>query len=148
MKKVEDKILLSIRINTIITCILLFACAKVLYAGEVLNIDNKALQELMQENVPVIDVRTTTEWKETGVVDGSHLLMFYDEKGKYDLEKWLSDVAEIANKNEPIILICHSGSRSKQLAKYLTKVEGYEKVYNVKRGIQSWIKKNHHVIQH
>ncbi len=139
--------MLSIQVKRVVTFIILIICTSVLHAGEVLNIDNKTLKELMQNDVPVIDVRTTTEWKETGVVKGSHLLMFYDEKGKYDLDKWLADVAEIADKNQPMILICHSGSRSKQLAKYLTKVEGYEKVYNVKRGIQSWIKKNNHVVQ-
>lgn len=137
----------SVQVKRIVALIILIICTSVLHAGEVLNIDNKTLKELIQNNVPVIDVRTTTEWKETGVVKGSHLLMFYDEEGKYDLDKWLSDVAEIADKNQPMILICHSGSRSKQLAKYLTKVEGYEKVYNVRRGIQSWINKNNHVIQ-
>ncbi|MEM7401554.1 MAG: rhodanese-like domain-containing protein [Pseudomonadota bacterium] len=147
MKKVEVRNLYSVQVKRIVALIILIICTSVLHAGEVLNIDNKTLKELIQNNVPVIDVRTTTEWKETGVVKGSHLLMFYDEEGKYDLDKWLSDVAEIADKNQPMILICHSGSRSKQLAKYLTKVEGYEKVYNVKRGIQSWIKKNNHVIQ-
>ena len=44
----------------------------------------------MQQGVEVIDVRTTSEWKKTGVVEGSHLIMFYDEKGKYDLNSWLS----------------------------------------------------------
>ena len=118
-----------------------------MYAGEVQHIDNKTLKDLMLQDVPVIDVRTTSEWKETGIIESSHLLMFYDEKGKYDLEKWLADVEAIAGKDSPVILICHSGSRSKQLAKYLTKVAGYEKVYNVKRGIHYWIKKNNNVVQ-
>ena len=138
---------MSVRVKKVITFIILLICASILHAGEVLNIDNQTLKELILKDVPVIDVRTTAEWKETGVVEDSHLLMFYDEKGNYDLEKWLADVAAIAEKDQPIILICHSGSRSRQLAKYLTKVEGYKKVYNVKRGIQSWIKKNNHVVQ-
>lgn len=138
---------MSVRAKKIVTLIILLICASILHAGEVLNIDNQTLKELILNDVPVIDVRTTAEWKDTGVVEGSHLLMFYDEKGNYDLEKWLADVAAIAEKDQPIILICHSGSRSRQLAKYLTKVEGYKKVYNVKRGIQSWTKKNNHVVQ-
>ena len=138
---------MSVRTKKIVTLIILMISASVLHAGEVQHIDNQTLKELMLQNVPVIDVRTTAEWKDTGVVEGSHLLMFYDEKGNYDLEKWLADVAAIAEKDQPVILICHSGSRSRQLAKYLTKVEGYKKVYNVKRGIQSWIKKNNHVVQ-
>ena len=138
---------MSVWVKKIVALIIFIICASALHAGEVKHIDNQTLKELMLQNVPVIDVRTTSEWEDTGVVEDSHLLMFYDEKGKYDLKKWLADVAAIAEKDQPVILICHSGSRSRQLAKYLTKVVGYKKVYNVKRGIQSWIKKNNHVAQ-
>jgi rhodanese-related sulfurtransferase len=72
--------------------------------------------------------------------------MFYDDRGKYDLNAWLEGVAEIASKEEPLILICHSGGRTKQLGKYLANVAGYQEVYNVKRGIAYWIKKNNSVV--
>ena len=112
------------------------------HAAEVAHIDNVELQNAIDKEVPIIDVRTTVEWKETGVIKGSHLIMFYDERGKYDLEAWLDKVSIVANKDEPVILICHSGGRSKQLAKYLTDVAGYKDVYNVKKGIIYWIKRN------
>lgn len=115
-------------------------------ADGVQNLDNRDLKTYMQDGVPVIDVRATSEWKKTGVVEDSHLIMFYDEKGKYDLNAWLANVANVANKDEPIILICHSGGRSKQLANYLVKEAGYQSVYNVKKGIAYWIKKNNPVI--
>ncbi len=100
----------------------------------------------MESGVAVIDVRAPSEWNKTGVVKGSHLLMFYDDNGKYDLNNWLKNVAEIANKDEPVVLICHSGGRTKQLSKYLTSVVGYKEVYNVKRGIAHWIKKKNSVV--
>ena len=130
-----------------ITLVFLFATSH-LYASEIHHIDNHALQKLMQQGVAVVDVRATSEWRETGVIENSHLFMFYDEKGQYDLNTWLGKIAEVASKNEPLVLICHSGSRSKQLARYLTKVVGYQDVYNVKRGIADWIKKNHAVIKY
>ena len=108
------------------------------FAAEITHINNSELKQLIEQNVPVIDVRTISEWKKTGVIEGSHLMMFYDEKGKYNLEAWLDNVSNVAPKNKPVILICHSGSRSKQLAKYLTKVVGYNQVYNVKKGIAYW----------
>ena len=117
-----------------------------LYASEVQHIGNGELKSLMQQDVPIIDVRTMSEWKKTGVIEGSHLIMFHDERGRYNLNKWLQKVAEVANKNEAVILICQTGGRSKQLAKYLTKAVGYENVYNVKRGIVSWIKQNNEVV--
>ncbi len=129
----------------------LFVCIFLCIAGsvcanDVQNINNQELKQLMQQGVEVIDVRTTSEWKKTGVVEGSHLIMFYDEKGKYDLSSWLAEVADVANKDEPLILICHSGSRSKQLAYYLVKESGYKKVYNVKYGIYRWIKQKNSIV--
>jgi len=111
-------------------------------ANEVRDISNQDLESLMQQGIAVIDVRTTSEWIKTGIIKDSHLIMFYDEKGKYDLDAWLADVANVAKKDDPLILICHSGGRSKQLANYLTKQLDYKEVYNVKRGIVHWIKKD------
>ena len=65
---------------------------------------------------------------------------------KRALNSWLAKVANVAEKDKPVILICHSGGRSKQLANYLTKVVGYKSVYNVKKGIVYWIKKNNPVV--
>ena len=110
------------------------------FPAEVIHIDNVELKELINQDIPLVDVRATSEWKQTGVIQGSYLMMFYDEQGKYDLEKWLNELSIVANKDKPVILICLTGSRSKQLAKYLTKVVGYKEVYNVRRGIAHWIK--------
>lgn len=117
-----------------------------LYAAEVMHIDNADLKKLIDQGVPVIDVRATSEWIETGVIDGSHLMMFYDETGNYDLDVWLNQLSVVATKDKPIILICHTGSRSHQLARYLNKVVGYIEVYNVKRGIANWIKQDNPII--
>lgn len=127
--------------NYFLICALLVS-ATIVYANEVHDVDNQELIKHIGQGVPVIDVRTTAEWKKTGIVEGSHLIMFYDEQGKYNLDTWLADVAEVADKNDPVVLICHSGGRSKQLANYLVKVVGYENVYNVKKGIVSWMKHN------
>jgi len=123
-----------------LSVIFLLACSS--HAAEVAHINNAELQYFIDKEVPIIDVRTTSEWKETGVVEGSHLIMFYDDKGKYDLETWLDKVSMVANKDESVILICDSGGRSKQLARYLAEVAGYKDVYNVKKGIMYWIKQN------
>ena len=134
--------------NTIVlkTFFIYVFLASSVYASGLKNINNDEFKQLMEQGVAVIDVRTPSEWNKTGVVEGSHLLMFYDDRGKYDLNAWLEGVAEIASKEEPLILICHSGGRTKQLGKYLANVAGYQEVYNVKRGIAYWIKKNNSVV--
>lgn len=118
------------------------------HAAEVSHIGNKTLQNLIELEVPVIDVRTTSEWQETGVIKGSYLMMFFDERGQYNLDQWLEKLSTIAKKKDPVILICLTGSRSNQLANYLTKIVGYENVYNVKRGIEYWMKQNYPTVVH
>lgn len=118
------------------------------HAAEVSHIDNKTLQNLIEQEVPVIDVRTTSEWQETGVSKGSYLMMYFDERGQYNLDQWLEKLSTIAKKKDPVILICLTGSRSNQLANYLTKIVGYENVYNVKRGIAYWMKQNYPTVVH
>ena len=132
--------------KNLLTFFLIFLISPIVIANEVTHIGNQELKDLIQRGVSVIDVRTVSEWQKTGVIEGSHLIMFYDETGKYDLNAWLSEVARVANKDEAVILICHSGSRSKQLAKHLVKVVGYKEVYNVKRGILHWVRKKHSVV--
>ena len=127
---------------------MIFFSASTVYANEVQDIGNQDLIQFITQGIAVIDVRATSEWRETGVIEGSHLIMFYDEQGSYDLNAWLADIEKVASKDEPIVLICHSGSRSKQLANYLSKIVGYKVVYNATRGINYWIKKNNRVVKY
>jgi len=127
--------------KAVVISILFFV--NVVHAAEVTHINNATLKKLIGQEVPVIDVRTISEWQETGVIKGSYLMMFFDEKGQYNLDQWLKKLSTIVNKDEPVALICLTGSRSNLLASYLIKVEGYEKVYNVKRGIAHWMKEKY-----
>ena len=110
--------------------------------AQVENIDNQKLKFLISEGIPIIDIREETEWKDTGIVEKSHLMTFFDSEGKYDLKKWLDDLEEITSRNDPVIIICRSGRRSLLLANYLTKHEKFLKVYNVTEGIKGWKKAN------
>ena len=61
--------------------------------AEVIDVDGAGLERLRADGVPVIDVRRADEWRETGVIEDSHLLTFYDKQGRYDLERWLPALA-------------------------------------------------------
>ena len=89
--------------------------------------------------MPVIDIRLQSEWEETGIVSGSKLLTFFDEKGKADAPAWLEKIKPIAKPNEPVIVICRSGNRTKAVSQFLSQQAGYATVYNVKQGIKGWI---------
>lgn len=121
----------------ILTCCL--ALTTLLAHAEIIDIDNAELAKLAKSGVPVIDIRLQSEWEETGIVSGSQLLTFFDEKGRHDAPGWLEKVKPIAKPGEPVIVICRSGNRTKAVSQFLSQQAGYAKVYNVKNGIKGWI---------
>ena len=116
--------------------------------ADVTEVDNQSLEELIAAGVPVVDVRRLDEWQKTGVIEGSHTLTFFDRLGRYDAEKWLSELDKIVGKGEPVVLICHSGVRSKTISNLLDKRAGYTSVHNHTRGIADWIKSGKPVVKH
>ena len=116
--------------------------------AEVTNIDNIALERLLAGGVPVVDVRTPEEWNRTGVIQGSHLLTFFDSRGRYDVRAWMSELAAIAVPDEPIAIICHSGGRSNVVSRLLDRQFGYRRVHNVHGGIAQWIAENRPTVNH
>lgn len=108
--------------------------------AELIDIDNKALQELLDQGVPIIDVRRADEWTDTGVVEGSHLLTFFDDKGRYDAKQWLSELEKNVDTDKPVIIICQVGGRTSIIGKWLGKQLGT--VYNVEDGIVGWKKES------
>ena len=110
--------------------------------AEVTLVDNPALERLMQRGVPVIDIRTAEEWRETGIIEGSHLLTFFDAQGRYDARAWLSELAAIAGRDDAFALICDSGGRSGVVSQALDGQLGYRYVFDVPGGISQWIAEN------
>ncbi|SBT04262.1 Rhodanese domain protein [Candidatus Accumulibacter aalborgensis] len=117
--------------------VLLFALS---VRADVVDIDNAELARLSAAGVPVIDIRTEGEWQETGIVAGSKLLTFVDERGRTDSPAWLEKVRGVAGPDQPVILICRSGKRTKAASRVLSQEAGYGKVYSVQGGILAWAK--------
>ncbi len=120
--------------------------ASLVASAEVENIDNAKLARLAADGVTVIDIRTEPEWKATGVIPGSKLLTFVDERGQVDVPQWLSKVKLAVKLNEPVILICRSGSRSRAATQLLSDKAGYKTVYNATTGLNSWIAEGRPVV--
>lgn len=107
--------------------------------AEMIDIDNVELARLLAQNVPIIDIRTAPEWEETGVVAGSHLITFFDDRGRADPAAWLEKAKAAGKPGDPVILICRTGNRTRSVAQFLSQQAGYARVYNVKAGIKAWI---------
>lgn len=122
---------------------LVFALVVALMAStsraDIVDIDNAELARLAISGVPIIDIRTEGEWKESGIVPGSKLITLFDEKGRAD-PAWLEKVKGVAKPDQPVIIICRSGNRTKAASQMLSQQAGYQKVYNVKEGIRAWAK--------
>lgn len=116
----------------------LFITSIALHAA-VNNLSNAEVKQMIAQGVPIIDVRRPDEWKQTGVIKGSHLMTFFDKKGRYNMDKWLSEFNKVADPDKPFILICRSGSRTGQISHFLDEKLGFLKVSHVKNGINRWI---------
>ena len=115
--------------------------------AEVIEIGNKTLASLIDKQVPIIDIRRQEEWSQTGIIEGSILMTFFDKDGKAEVDTWLQNLDLVANKNEPFILICRTGRRTGLVANFLSKKLKYEKVYDVTDGITEWIRKGNTVVK-
>ncbi len=85
---------------------------------------------ISSENVKLVDVRTSEEFKE-GHIEGAQNIDFFQESV-------FQKKFEAFNKNEPIYLYCRSGNRSGQASKRLEAM-GFTKIYDLKGGYLGWI---------
>ena len=56
--------------------------------AEIVDVNNEQITELSNSNIPIVDVRRSSEWKQTGVIPNSILLTFFDAKGDYNYHQW------------------------------------------------------------
>jgi rhodanese-related sulfurtransferase len=93
-------------------------------------------KKLYDSKIKIIDIRTPGEWMHTGIVKGSIPIMFFDERGNYNLEIFLDELNKNIKPGERFALICDTGSRTKVLGMPLGKEMGYN-VIDLKGGIQA-----------
>jgi len=105
------------------------------------SIEVKEFEKLKADGVPIIDIRTKQEWKDTGIIEGSHKITFFSEQGQPLLADWFFEVGHlIKDKKAPLIIYCAHANRSKSLGEGLIQM-GFENVYELKGGIENgWIK--------
>lgn len=93
-----------------------------------------ASQDSLKSGMKIIDIRTPDEWRETGIVEGSYTIMFFDEQGRFDIPGFLLQLNKVVKKDEQFALICRTGSRTFEVSKFLSHELGYN-VVNLAGGI-------------
>lgn len=94
------------------------------------NLDSASFEKLCNEdkNAIVIDVRTQQENSDKRI-PGSILIDIYRPNFLQKIEK--------LNKSKTYLVYCRSGNRSNTACKQMKQL-GFEKVYNLKSGINGW----------
>jgi len=107
--------------------------------ADIVDVNNEQIKELLKNNIPIVDIRRSSEWDQTGVVPKSILLTFFDKEGNYNYDEWYEKLRLEIGEGKPIILICRTGRRTKIIAKMM-EIKNFDNViYNAKSGITSWI---------
>ncbi len=114
---------------------LLLLTLQALVFADFKSVKTAEFEKMVKNGAPIIDIRTPGEWKE-GVIPGSHKIMFFDEKGNYDIAKFMEKFTKVVkDKNSPFILVCRTSSRTKVVGKFLANQEGYLKTRDLADGI-------------
>ena len=112
-----------------------------LLIAEFKSIDANEVEKMIKKGVPIIDIRLPVEWRQTGIIEGAHLVTFFDELGRVNAPEWMYNLGRIVkSKKDPFIIYCAHANRTKILGEWLSKEMGFEKVYELKGGIEyGWI---------
>ncbi|MFZ1729037.1 MAG: rhodanese-like domain-containing protein [Bacteroidota bacterium] len=96
------------------------------------NVNGDEFHGLMQEhkNAVILDVRTPAEFH-SGHIPGAVNRDISDRD--------FSEKVQSYDKSTPVLLYCHSGSRSHHAGKVLVKL-GFAQVYNLASGLYDWKK--------
>lgn len=98
------------------------------------SVDQAARLINTKKDLLVIDVRSPRELRQ-GRIAGSILIPFWNIlKGNHNLPE-----------ERPLLLVCAVGGRSFAVGQYLVRT-GYEEIYNMSGGIESWKKSRYPVV--
>ncbi|PCI42429.1 MAG: peptidylprolyl isomerase [Rhodospirillaceae bacterium] len=107
--------------------------------NEYTNVNNDELFKLLERGVPVIDLRRPAEWESTGVIKGSQLVTAF-RKNQGFITNFMRSLLKTHKKTDEFVLIGSNGRRTMYLVRILSDRKGYTSIFNVQKGINSWIK--------
>ena len=100
------------------------------------NINSTYAFELYKnKKLIIIDIRTSREWKSTGVIPNSLLLPMHDENNM-ERKDFIEEIKKVLNENQnkTVSFICASGARSEMVKNYFLD-KGYKNILNISDGI-------------
>lgn len=98
-------------------------------------------EDFVKSGITIIDIRTSPEWIDTGIIENSIPITFFDEQGHYNADTFMAELNKHVKKDREFALVCRTGSRTTAVTDFLSK-NGY-KVVNLKGGIVKLIKQGY-----
>ena len=98
-------------------------------------------EDFVKSGIKIIDIRTSSEWKDTGIIENAIPITFFDEQGHYNADAFMAELNKHVKKDREFALICRTGNRTVAVADFLSK-NGY-KVVNLKGGIVKLLKEGY-----
>jgi rhodanese-related sulfurtransferase len=68
--------------------------------GPFKSLSTKEFQQKREEGFFVIDIRTAGEWEDSGIIEGSHKITFFDEAGQSDIDTFLEAFSNVVTTEE------------------------------------------------
>lgn len=100
---------------------------------------SRDVPELLQKGAAIVDIRRPEEWCLTGIVSGSLLLTFFDAQGGSQPEEWIVQLDQQVPLDQPLLLICRTGHRTRLICEFLVETTDRLNIYNVADGIFGWL---------
>ena len=106
--------------------ILFFACVD--QKSEIQLLEKHEFQVLMNQDVQLIDVRTSEEYSKGFIEEAQNI--------DYNSTDFANKISKL-DKNKPVLLYCAMGGRSSKASKVF-KSQGFKNIYDLKGGFLSW----------
>jgi thioredoxin 1 len=119
--------------------ILLISCVNSVDTSKLTKLNASEFSEKIKtiENASLIDVRTSDEFKKGHLPNAVNIDWYSND--------FIDQLAAL-DKNAPVFIYCHSGSRSSSAASKMIK-EGFTEVYELRGGISEWNSNGYSVVK-
>ena len=110
------------------------------------ELTTEQLLDAQKSGSVIIDIRSSNEWVETGIIAGAETVTAFSANGNLHSDFRKKFFSLIKSKDTPIVLYCRSGNRSKRLGNVLVNQGNYTNVSHLSKGIIGWQKDGENTI--
>lgn len=106
--------------------------------NNLVDLQPKTVEKMIDDNIVMIDVRRPDEWQRTGIIKNAFLMTFFDEYGNHDVENWMKEFEKIViSKDQTFVLICAHANRTRTIGNFLIE-QGYKNTAHLFGGMALW----------